>query len=218
MPPQNSRELLYVGAVRYARAGWEKFFAEPQAPERYGAEAARKYVEEKRVKQEEQANVTPFSCYLSSVCVLDQDGQTVLATACDVGETYSASLALVRFAVQRSASNLLWCGFGMRDILLSAAVEVMRYNVIEAGGNSDVPTVSVPYSLWFSRPFQSGRCLDPYEALVPSQLRADIDLSGLCDFLGLPLPSLLLAESHVERAQLAFSLSRVARFDAGVFA
>lgn len=217
MPQQSSRELYFAGAVRYARPSWEKFFAEPQAPDRYGAEAARKFVEEKRAKQEEQAHVTPFSCYLSSICVLNQDGQTVLASACGENDIYTASLALVQFANNRGAHNLLWCGFGMRDIMLSAALEVMRYNVIEVGGNSDLQPIPLPHHIWFSRPFTHGRWIDPYEALVPSQLRADIDISGLCDFLGLPLPSLMLAEHHIERAQLAWQLARVANLDGQVF-
>ena len=214
---QSNRELYFIGAARYARHGWQRFFAEPQPPDRYGPEAARKFIDEKRAKQEETANVTPYSCYLSAVCVLDQDGQTVLAAACDENETYSASLALVHFASYRNAANLLWCGFSAREILLSASLEVMRYNVIETDPDSGVPLVALPHACWFSRPFTGGRWLDPYEALVPSQLRADVDIVALCDFLGLPAPSMMLGENHVERAQLAYRLARVAGIDAQVF-
>lgn len=218
LPPQSNHALFYVGAVRYARRGWQKFFAEPQAPERYGAEAARKFVDEKRAKQEELANVTPFSCYLASVCVLDQDGQTVLAAACGPDDTYAASLALTQFAGQQQAGISRWYGFDIRDILLSAALETMRHNNLVVPANEGMWTTIVEPGFWYNRPFAAAAYIDPYEALVPSQLRAEVDIVALCDFLGLSHPSMMLAENHVERAHLAFTLARVANLDARVFA
>jgi hypothetical protein len=218
LPPQSNYALFYVGAVRYARQGWEKFFADPQAPERYGAEAARKFVEEKRAKQEEQSHVTPFSCYLASVCVLDQDGQTVLAAACEPGDTYAAALALTQFASQQPAGTIRWYGFDIRDILLSAALETMRHNNLVVAANDGMTPTFVEPGFWYNRPFAAAPCVDPYEALVPSQLRSEVDIRALCDFLGLPAPSMMLAEHHVERAHLAFTLARVANLDSRVFA
>lgn len=204
---------FFLGALTNARTGWDVYFSDPQAPSRYGAEAAAKYVAEKRQAQEEMAQRALLSAYLREVVVVSQGGDVEFRARCADDETLSASLGLVTFITNTPGAEVIcgpdvkprWFGFDIRELMQMAAYEVLRAN---ASGARE--TTAVPSALWHLRFFSPAPYVDPYEALVPSGMRGHIDLFSLCEFLRVEVPP-LLGESAEQKAKLARSLAAAAQ-------
>lgn len=221
-------ERYFLGATTRARIGWERFFAEPEPPKRYGAQAAQKYIDERLQDQQESAHRFPFSGYISSVVVLQgssYDELTAVAVhaaavtdeEAEADTCWGPSVALMRwlathdntFMQHRSTVDIgvRWFGFDIRELLPMAATEVMRYNSTV----DQEARVRIPYGVWTHPMFDQASWADPYELMVPNSMRKSIDLYGLCEFMGLEVPATLgdsaeekakLAQRLVERAQL----------------
>jgi hypothetical protein len=211
---------FFIGVRTAARPDWQRFFAEPVAPERYGAAAATKFVNEKRQKQEEMSGRVPFSAFITDAVVLNGNGDEELRVSC--GETHDASVRLIEFITGSRRTNVSylsalpatddvqvrWFGFDIRDVMAMACLECMRYN---ATAPSNEAKVKVPAGIWYYRHFSPAPFIDPYETLVPSSMRDHVDAFSLCEFLGIPVPP-TLGDDPAAKAELARQLALRGQF------
>lgn len=197
------------------RDNWQHFFSEPQAPSNYKPDTAAKYVENKRAQQEAAAHTRPYSGYVHSLAVVNHQGEQLLTVECGDGETTTASLRFIEMVtatpefwvskLELSRSDdigVRWYGFNIKHTLPMIISEVTRYNGNEGKDNP----VRVPVGLWWYPKFQQPPYEDPYDVLVPSGLRDDLDLHALCEFLSIPVP-LDLATNPAAKASLARELA-----------
>jgi len=142
--------------------------------------------------------------------VIDGDGNNIMHF-----ETHGETLASVGFvrALTDSPDMLMntnpqatihdtgvnWFGFDIRDMMQVIALDVMHYNFHTVGDK-----VQLPVGLWYYRNFTPAPYMDPYETLIPSTLRSDIDLGAACEFLGVvrPLDLMSNARAKAETARL----------------
>lgn len=211
---------FFLGVQMRIRPNWQSFFSEPQAPARYGAEAAEKFRREKRAAQEENAGHMPFSAYIQRAIVIDGNGSPQLSVVCDPDNTVRASSALIQFASgtlgttvatevlydpgldPRFDVQVRWFGFDIRDVMQMAALEVMHANGLTA---NPLCKTRVPAGFWYFRHFTPAPYIDPYETLVPSNMREHVDVAALCEFMGITVPP-TLGEDAQAKAELARQL------------
>jgi len=222
-PPSNDLGLrFFIGVKTAPRRDWQRFFAEPQAPERYGEAAAKKYRDEKRQKQEDISSRMPISAFVQEAVVINGAGSEELRVQCHPESESDASVQLIEFITSshRTSVSYLstlpaaddvqvrWFGFDIRDVMQMIALEGMAFNSAcpHAAGK-----VKIPAGLWYFRHFSPAPFIDPYETLVPSGLRDHVDLSALCEFLGIPVPP-TLGEDPAAKAELARQLALRGQF------
>jgi hypothetical protein len=222
LPPQSDPGLRFFIGVRTAvRPDGIRFFAEPQAPERYGAAAAEKYVREKRQAQEQMARRVPISGYISDVAVINGKGEDELKASCPADDQAYASIQLIEFITSSRRTNVSylselpdtddvqvrWFGFDIRDVMAMAALECMRFNHMA----KDEGKVKIPAGIWYYRHFTPAPFIDPYETLVPSSMREHVDIGSLCEYLGVPVPP-TLGDDPAAKAELARQLALRGQF------
>lgn len=209
-------DRFFLGVTLRARNGWQRYFAEPEAPASWkDEEKIRQHVQRKRDEQEQKAARTPFSGFVSSLCILDHRGNNVFTAACPEGDTHRATVGFFDFlelnskhkvhAFSRNDPNedvgFRWFGLGIRDVMHMLAAEAMAFNAHQGG------TIRVPPGQWYYRSFTPAPFADPYELLVPSSLRNDIDLRSLCEFLNVEVPMGMGVDPAVE-ARVVYNLAK----------
>ena len=157
-----------------------------------------KEIADKKTKREAAAHFYAVAATVSSCVILDEDGTEVFTGTggfdAKPGDVSSRALAVLATILQ-DAELLVsenpqlhdvqarLFGLRIRDRLRIMALDALRHGVTE---NASAP---IPVGLWYHRPFEPAPFCDPYEAAIPSDLRADVPYDGLCDFLGIKVPS-----------------------------
>ncbi len=77
-------------------------------------------------------------------------------------------------------------GLRIRDRMRIMALDALRY--IHQNQATEKPPEMIPFGLWNHRAFENGPWCDPYEAIVPSELRNDIPWDSLADFMNIQIP------------------------------
>lgn len=160
-----------------------------------------KEIAEKRLKQSEQAQFWPVSATVSSCVVLDQDGKEVFSSTSGFGnvEGYVSFTALSTIArmVANGSDQLIvpptlydmgvsMFGLRIRDRMRILALDALRY-ISQAPPGED--RYMIPVGLWTHKAFEAAPWSDPYEIMVPSELRNDIPWDSLAEFLNIPVPA-----------------------------
>jgi|GEM_PF-3622036 len=156
-----------------------------------------KEVADKRTKRETGAHFYAVAATVSTCVILDEEGNDVFVGQggfdAKPGDVSSRALAVLATILQDeellvSENSQLHdvqarlFGLRIRDRLRIMALDALRHGVTE---NAAAP---IPVGLWYHRPFEPAPFCDPYEAAIPSDLRADIPYDGLCQFLGIDVP------------------------------
>lgn len=160
-----------------------------------------KEIAEKQAKQAEQAQFWPVSATVSSCVVLDQHGNEVFSSASgfNIAEGYVSHTALMAIANLVSSSGeqltviptlydmgVSMFGLRIRDRMRILALDALRY-ISQATATED--RYMIPVGLWTHKHFEAAPWTDPFEVLVPSELRNDIPWDSLAEFLNIPVPT-----------------------------
>lgn len=202
-----SRYFLGVTQDKYGPD--DTFYVEPQATRSSKPDSVRAEIEAKRVKQQEKQYRFAFGGFTSSVAVIDQNGN-MLYQEDTHGDPLRAPGLAVNFVnflhtlphapfewVEGPDSHecrVRWFGFDIREVLHQIALEAMRA----------APALQVPLPMWYHRHFEPLPFIDPYEALVPSSLREDVDVYCLHEYLF----GEVLSAAHVSTAHLRANFVR----------
>lgn len=92
-------------------------------------------------------------------------------------------------------------GFFVRDRLKAAKDDAIRFGVEQN------VKVDVPVGLWYHRPFATSYWCDPYEVIVGSDQRGDVDFASICDFYGVAVPAQDVFGQPAVQAELARNLA-----------
>lgn len=186
---------LFLGVTLAQRNNWEQFFAPCVATRSSKPDSMEKEVTEKRKARSDTAHFLPVAGTVTSCVLLDQDGKELFSAmpGFDTKQGDVSARALAVIATYLEQEDLLvqnptlydvqvrLFGLKIRDRLRIMALDAIRYG-LESGEGVDSPV-----GLWYHRPFEPAPWTDPYEALVPSELRRDVAYDGLCRFLGVDL-------------------------------
>lgn len=198
--PQPTRQLLFLGLTTSRRADWQKYLAEPKATRSSKPESVAKEIAEKREKQAELSQFWPVAATVGSCVILDQNGDEVFASSGGFGVpegsvSYTALSTLARLLAtggdKIAAEPTLYdmgirlFGLGIRDRLRIMALDALRF--ISQGTPAD-ERYMIPVGLWTHKAFEAAPWCDPYEILVPSELRHDIPWDSLAEYLNIPVP------------------------------
>ncbi len=188
-------QRFFLGATTARRPDWERYYSQPPLGENLKEETKQKKAAEKRAIQAADAFRYPVGGFVQHIEVLDIYGRSVLRffTAPDASVMAAVSFVsalnsspqmgfLVHAEPTSRSTQVQWFGLDIRDMLQVAALDVMRYNSLS-------PTkIELPVGMWYYRNFTPAPYLDPYETIVSSAQRANVDLIGLCTFLQVPMP------------------------------
>lgn len=189
-----SKQKLFLGVTLGRRTNWETYFAEPVATRSSKPESVAKEVQKKREEREAQAHFMPVAGTVSNVVLLDQEGQEVLTLSsgfgADEGSLSHQALTTITSVLggdlraEPGANDIGISLFGLRirDRIRVMALDALRYISQNEGADGLDPNI------WYNRPFETAPYLDPYEVVIPSELRKDVPYDGLCNFLGIELP------------------------------
>jgi hypothetical protein len=159
-----------------------------------------KEIAEKREKQAALSQFWPVAATVGSCVILDQNGDEVFASSGGFGVpegsvSYTALSTLVRLLAtggdKIAAEPTLYdmgirlFGLGIRDRLRIMALDALRF--ISQGTPAD-ERYMIPVGLWTHKAFEAAPWCDPYEILVPSELRHDIPWDSLAEYLNIPVP------------------------------
>lgn len=217
-----SKTRLFLGITTCRRDNWEGFLTEVQATRSSKPESVAKEIAAKREAREENAHHLPLAGTLSTCTILNQHGNEVFVGVSDYaaapGQLSYEVLTFIADTLQlgaRPLDDLLRtsstdCGsvlFGLRirTRLRIMALDALRYI------HSQHIAGTVHCALWQHRPFDPALWADPYEVIIPSDFRNDVDYAALCDFLNVPYPGASLDTNPQQQAQLALDLSRAAQ-------
>lgn len=194
------RQLLFLGLTTSRRPDWQKYLAEPAATRSSKPESVAKEVAEKRLKQENLSQFWPVAATVASCVILDQHGEEVFASTGGFGVSegsvsYTAMTTLARLITEGGDKitteptlydmGVRLFGLGIRDRLRIMALDALRF-ISQAPANEQ--RYMIPVGLWTHKAFEAAPWVDPYEILVPSELRNDVPWDSLADFLNISVP------------------------------
>lgn len=207
--PTDSRPRFFLGVTTGRRPDWETYYSQPDLGGHLKEDTRAKKLVEKRQQQAEEAHRFAVGGYAQSIEVLDISGRSVLRFNTPADGSMFAAVQFVAainnypdmaFLLHDESAftgpQVRWFGFDIREALQVIALDVMRYNALA------VAKIELPVGMWYYRNFTPAPYLDPYETIVPTPQRANVDLQGLCTFLGLVMP-LDLASNAMAKADLA---------------
>ena len=191
------------------RAEWWKFYLEPTATRSSKPESVQNEIAKKREKQIEKASRFALGGYVQALCVMNQAGTVLFSQAAPtVADAGALARNFVLFANSLPAAFELtplpdsidcrckWFAFDCREVLHQLAL-----TAIAADADLDVPV-----GMWYHRNFEPAPFIDPYEALVPTSLREDVDVYALYEFLGGQPLTANDVQTPTARAELARQL------------
>ena len=215
-PQQTPPQLLFLGLTTSRRADWEKYLAEPKATRSSKPESVAKEIAEKQQKQAELSQFWPVAATVGSCVILDQHGNEVFSGSGGFGVpegsvSHTALSMLGRLLATGSdkiaAEPTLYdmgvrlFGLGIRDRLRIMALDALRYI---SQGTAEDARYMIPVGLWTHKAFEAAPWVDPYEILVPSELRGDIPWDSLAEFLNIPVtPGIDLDADAKNQAEMA---------------
>lgn len=198
---QQTRQLLFLGVTTSRRPDWQKYIAEPKATRSSKPESVAKEVAEKQQKQAELSQFWPLAATVGSCVVLDQHGAEVFSGSGGFGVpeghvSYTALCTLANLLTAGGNSKIATeptmydmgvqlFGLGIRDRLRIMALDALRFISL---GSAEDQRYMIPVGLWTHKAFEASPWLDPYEILVPSELRNDIPWDSLADYLNIQVP------------------------------
>lgn len=191
----SSKQKLFLGVTLGRRTNWETYFAEPVATRSSKPDSVAKEIQRKREEREEQAHFLPVAATVSSCVLLDQDGNEVLTLASTgfgnvEGQISHQALTTIVQVLgddlyadfSKDDIGISLFGLNIRDRIRIMALDAMRFISQNEGAEAIAP------GLWYNRPFEVAPYLDPYDVVIPSELRKDVPWDGLYNFLGLEVP------------------------------
>lgn len=218
-----SKQKLFLGITLGRRTNWETYFAAPVATRSSKPDSVAKEIEKKREERESQAHFLPVAGTVSSCVILDQNGDEVLSLGGSFenveGKISHQALTTLVQLMATGSHNLLpdpelydiginLFGLKIRDRLRIMALDALRYISQTEGAEM------IASAFWYNRPFETAPFLDPYEVVIPSDLRRDVPYDGLCDFLNIDLPEGVNPDTD---ARLQADIARRLALKAGLF-
>lgn len=218
MKKQPNRQILFLGMTTGRRHDWQRYLAEPVATRSSKPDSVAKEIAEKKEKQEAQSQYWPLTATVNSCVILNQDGEEVFvgnsgfSTAegevshtalLTIGGMYAGSDDVSKLNIQPTMYDLGFSLYGLnvRDRMRVLAIDALRFANQSVEGA--VPSM-VPVGLWYYRAFETAPWCDPYEAVVPSELRNDITWDSLAEFLGITVqPGVNLDSDAHMQAEMA---------------
>lgn len=186
---------MFLGVTLARRNDWDSYFAPCVATRSSKPDSVAKEIAEKEEKRAANAHFYPVAATVTSCIIVDHKGDEVFAATPSFnttpGDVAARALAVIATYIEQSELcvdnpqlydvQVRLFGLRIRDRLRILALDALRHGVV-TGNAGDVPV-----GLWYHRPFEPAPWCDPYEALVPSELRSDVSYDGLCKFLGIEL-------------------------------
>lgn len=196
------------------RPDWEQFYAQPEATRSSKPESVAAEIQKKRDKQSEKAHRNAFGGVINSICVLDVRGQALFTMqAGTVAEADALACGFVSFVnslpdplglsplPEAIDCRVKWFGFDIREVMHMLAMTALAAD----------PNLHVPVGMWYYRNFTPAPFIDPYDVLVTSGLREDVDVYACCErMLGQRPPSGFL-DTAANAAEVARRLTLRAR-------
>ena len=188
-----------------------------------------KEIADKVAKQAEQSKFWPVAATVTSCCILNQHGGIIFDSALyqspvEGQVSYEALMAIG--AILSDGSGTLvrqptfddlgfdLYGLRIRDHMRILALDALQYANCRLP-LSEQSRAMLPVGIWNHRSFEPAPWCDPYEAVVPSELRGDIPWDGLATFLGVPVPAVDLDTDAKMQATVALAIaSRAGLFSA----
>ncbi len=97
-------------------------------------------------------------------------------------------------------------GLRIRDRMRIMALDALRF--IHQYTAVETEQYMIPFGLWNHRAFENGPWCDPYEAVVPSELRNDIPWDGLANFFNIKVPENIAFDTNAHlQAEMARQLT-----------
>jgi hypothetical protein len=200
----------FLGARTKRHPQWATMLLPPRAPKNYKDQTKiAEAIKTKQGEQEAKADGSAHLAYPYEIALVDAAGGVTFNASNEAPDQLAGEF--VQFIDDhRLLPELMyrpWFGFGIRELLQIIAMSAIRRQTwLEA--SNQVVEWAVPARLWYYPMFSQPPYVDPYTALVPSELRNDIDLAVLCREFNIPAEGHPETMNALQLAHLALDLTR----------